>query len=98
QVRKERVDVALLPVTHEVGMELTRPCHPAFEERKAQGGEASGYTAQHERLAEPVGRVREVPNVVEHGVGRGGPVGPADAAAVRGHGDSRTLAAPPERV
>src|SRR5207237_5766823 len=65
---------------------------------EAQRGEATGHATEHEGLAEAVGRVREVPDVVEHGVGRGRAVGPADAAAVRGDGDARLLAAPPERV
>ena len=92
------VDVALLPVADEVGVERHGPGHAALEEGEAQLGEAPGHAAQEQRLGQGVLALGQVADVVVHVVGGRHPAAPPDRARVEGDRHPQLAAAGPHRV
>src|SRR6185503_3499024 len=83
---------------HQVGEQLAAPADPAFEEPKAQIGEAPGHAAEEETLGDGVSGRREMADMVEGKVRRVVAQPKAAAAGVEGRGDAELAASLPDRV
>ena len=82
----------------QVGQQVARPRHAAFEEGEAQLGEAGHRPAEEQRPAHGLGAGGEVADVVGHVVGGRHAAAEADAGGVEGGGDAELGAALPHRV
>ena len=78
-VVRDRVAAPLREVTEDVGVERAAPGDAAFEEGKAQLGEAPGYAAEEERARDGLVAGGEVADVVRDVIGGGVAAPEADA-------------------
>ena len=96
--RLHRVDVALLVVPEQVGVELGRPGDATFQERQAQLGESPRHSSHDQRAADRLLRGGEVAEVVVDVVLRRHPAPPPVADAVERRHHAELDAARPQRV
>ena len=94
----ERLSIALVPVTDEIGVEHAAPRHAALQEAEAQLGEAPGHAAEEDRLADRVAGGGEVADVVVREVRRRQPQPLAAHPGVEGRRDAVLRARLPERI
>ena len=94
----QRLGVALLPAGDDAAVEVGGPSRAAFQEAHAELGEAVSDAAEEQRLAEQIGRVGEVAEMVLHEVVGVRVVGEAEAAVVRRQGQPKLDGLGPDRV
>ena len=94
----ERLAVALVPVSDQIGVEHGRPAHATLEEGEVESGKAPRHAAQEERLADRVAGGGEVTDMVVGEVGRRQAQALASEAGVEGGRDAQLDALGPELV
>src|SRR5579863_1050285 len=95
---RERPGVALFPVADQVAVELTGPANAAFEKGAAQRRKAPRHAANHQRLANCLGRRREMTDMVVGKIRRRHPETRAAAGAVKGRREAQLDALRPHRI
>ena len=90
--------VALLPVADHIGVQITRPTNPAFQEAELERRKPPRDAAHEHGFTQGLARGRKMSDVVIHIIRDGSPTAPAHGRRVKGRRDLQFHTTRPDRV